>query len=158
MTDAAAVPGPHRVPVQVRFCDLDPYDHVNHTVLVAYFEIGRVEALASVGMGLDRLKTLDTNLLVVSIRTRFLAPGRLGDALVVESGLAEVGRVRATWLQRIVIASAEPGDETVVATQIVTSAATNGAGRPRRFSDDLVTALAPYGVAPDWLGSSAPRD
>jgi len=144
-------PTPHRTELRVRFYELDPYDHVNHSATVAYFEVGRVEALASVGMGLDRLKKLDTNLVVIGIATRFLAPATLGDELVVESGVGEVGRVKATWLQRIV-----RGDD-VIATQVVTSASTNGAGRPKRFSDDLVAALEPYALPPDWLGAAAPR-
>ena len=141
----------HRCELRVRFSELDPYDHVNHAATVVYFEVGRVEALASVGMGLDRLKTLDTHLVVIAIHTRFLAPATLGDDLVVESGVGAVGRVRATWLQRIV-----RGDD-VIATQVVTSVSTNGAGRPRRFSAELIAALEPYALPEDWLGSSAPH-
>ena len=142
---------PHRAELRVRFYELDPYDHVNHSATVAYFEVGRVEALASVGMGLDRLKALDTNLVVIGVHTRFLAPAGLGDELMVESGVGEVGRVRAVWLQRIV-----RGDD-VIATQVVTSASTNGAGRPKRFADELIAALEPYALPDDWLGATAPR-
>ncbi len=89
--------------------------------------------------------------MVIGIHTRFLAPATLGDELVVESGVGEVGRVRASWLQRIV-----RGDD-VIATQVVTSASTNAAGRPKRFADELIAALEPYALPADWLGATAPR-
>ena len=41
---------------RVRFHELDPYDHVNHAMYVTYFEIGRVDALDAIGLGLDVMK------------------------------------------------------------------------------------------------------
>ena len=35
----------HQLDIKVRFCELDPYGHVNHSIYVQYFEAGRVEAL-----------------------------------------------------------------------------------------------------------------
>lgn len=141
----------HQLHLRVRFYELDPYNHVNHSAYIQYFEAGRVEALASVGMGLDHLQRLGTNLLVTAIRTRFVQPAVLGDDLLVESGVSAIGRAKATWLQRI----SREGD--VLVTQEVVSGCTNSAGRPTRFSAELVDALAPCRVEPDWLGRLAPR-
>ena len=33
----------HRTTIRVRFYELDPYNHVNHSVYVSYFESARVE-------------------------------------------------------------------------------------------------------------------
>lgn len=143
---------PHCTNLRVRFGELDPYGHVNHSVYVGYFEVGRVEALAEVGMGLDRLqRDLGVNMVVVEIHTRFVASAVLGDDLVVESGLRAVGRAKATWAQRV-----RRGAE-VLATQVMLSACTTAAGRPTRFPAELVEALEPFRVTGDWLGSSAPR-
>ncbi len=136
----------HRHELRVRFCELDPYGHVNHSIYVQYFEAGRVEALDSVGMGLHVLqRDLGLSVVVADIATRFLASAVLGDTLVVESGLSRVGRVKATWLQRVV-----RGDE-VVATQRMTSGCLGIEGRPTRFPAELVTALEPFRVDDDWL-------
>ena len=136
----------HRLELRVRFCELDPYGHVNHSVYVQYFEAGRVEALDSAGMGLDVLQQqLGLSLVVADIATRFLASAVLGDTLVVESGLSRVGRVKATWLQRVL-----RGDE-VVATQRMTSGCLGLDGRPTRFPAQLVAALQPFHVDDDWL-------
>ena len=136
----------HRLDLKVRFCELDPYGHVNHSIYVQYFEAGRVEALDSVGMGLHVLQgDLGLTIVVAEIQTRFLASAMLGDTVVIESGLSKVGRVKATWLQRAV-----RGDE-VLATQRMVSGCLSTEGRPTRFPDALVEALEPFRVDDDWL-------
>lgn len=135
----------------MRFGELDPYRHVNHAVYLAYFEAGRVDALAAVGMGLDRLQADDVALVVSDLRVRFLAPAFLGEALVVESGISDFGRARASWFQRV-----RRGDEVLV-TQVLRSGCTDLSGRIRRFPDGLVDALRPLALPVDWLGNAAPR-
>lgn len=136
----------HRLDLKVRFCELDSYGHVNHSIYVQYFEAGRVEALDSVGMGLHVLQgELGLTIIVAEIQTRFLASAMLGDTVVIESGLSKVGRVKATWLQRAV-----RGDE-VLATQRMVSGCLSVEGRPTRFPDTLVDALEPFRVDDDWL-------
>ncbi|MGI9621482.1 MAG: acyl-CoA thioesterase [Acidimicrobiales bacterium] len=142
----AASSAAHRTDVKVRFCELDPYGHVNHSIYVQYFEVGRVEALHSVGMGLDVLqREFDMTIVVTQIATRFHRSAMLADTLTIESGLSEVGRVKATWLQRVV-----RGDE-VIATQKMVSGSLSTAGKPVRFPSRLVEALEIYRVETDWL-------
>lgn len=136
---------PHSSPLRVRFYELDPYGHVNHSVYVQYFEVGRAEALADAGMGLSVLQAEQgLNLVVVEIHTRFIASAVMGDHLVVESGLSGVSRAKATWSQRLL-----RGDE-VIATQKMVSACLGASGKPVRFPAELVTALADYRVPEDW--------
>lgn len=142
---------PHHCSVRVRFGELDPYAHVNHTVYVQYFEHGRVEALASVGQPLDVLLAEDAAMVVAQISTRFLQPAHLGDDLVVESAMTDVRRASATWLQRIV------RDDSVIATQVARVGCTTRAGRPRAFPAAMAGALDPFVVDGDFLGSEAPR-
>ena len=47
---------PHRTTIRVRFYELDPYNHVNHSVYVSYFESARVELLAEVGYSLASMR------------------------------------------------------------------------------------------------------
>ena len=47
---------PHRHPVKVRFYELDPYGHLNHSVYVQLFETGRIELLDEAGLGLHDLE------------------------------------------------------------------------------------------------------
>ena len=61
---------PHRHPVKVRFYELDPYGHLNHSVYVQLFEIGRIELLDEAGLGLHDLEAEGFRF-VVSIRSFF---------------------------------------------------------------------------------------
>lgn len=138
--------GPHRLDLKVRFCELDPYGHVNHSVYVQYFEAGRVEALDSVGMGLHVLQAeLGLSVVVAEIQTRFMAAAMLGDMVVVESGISKVGRVKSTWLQRV------SRDGVVLATQRMVSGCLGVEGRPTRAPAALVEALEVFRVDDDWL-------
>ena len=62
----------HETSVKVRFYELDPYDHVNHTNYFSYFETARIEYLTEMGWGLDVLKSEGFQLVVVEIRGAFL--------------------------------------------------------------------------------------
>ena len=129
---------PHTTSLRVRFYELDPYGHVNHSIYVQYFESARVRLLSDIGFGLDRLQQ-DGFLIVVSrINTRFLASAVLDDELVVETELATTRRVSATWAQRI-----RRGEE-LIATQDVEVGCTTPDGKITRWPEPLVTALSPY--------------
>src|SRR5690606_12139078 len=57
--------------LKVRFYELDPYDHVNHTNYFSYFETARIEYLADMGWGLDVMKDQGWQLVVVEAHARF---------------------------------------------------------------------------------------
>ena len=125
----------HRTPIKVRFYELDPYRHLNHSVYIQYFEVGRIDLFASYGWTLTGMADLGVQIVVSEITTRFLGPGVEGDELVVETWVEEIQRVSARFRQRIV-----RGD-TVLATQTVVGACTNLEGRPTRFPAELADAL-----------------
>ena len=122
----------HTTSVKVRFYELDPYDHVNHTNYFSYFETARIEYLTEMGWGLDVLKENGLQLVVVEITARFLAAARYGEELTINTWVEEAGRVRSTWRQTML-----RGDEEV-ARATVTAAFTDLAGRPRRVPQDFL--------------------
>lgn len=99
----------HRTEHRVRFHELDPYDHVNHAIYVTYFEIGRVDALAAVELGLTALKEVGYQLVVV-----------------ISTGVSDFGRASTVWSQEI----HRGGDR--IASGTVTAAITDTDGRPTR--------------------------
>ena len=127
----------HTTSIRVRFYELDPYDHVNHTNYFAYFETARIEFLSALGFGLDVLKERGWQLVVVEIKARFLVAARYGDELTIETAVAEVGRVKSTWHQQM-----SRGEEQV-ATLEVTAAFTDLEGKPRRIPDEFAEAITP---------------
>jgi len=121
--------------VKVRFYELDPYDHVNHTNYFSYFETARIEYLADMGWGLDVLKAQGWQFVVVEIKARFLAAARYGEELTIHTWVVDAGRVKSTW-QQIMLR----GDEEV-ARITVTAAFTDLEGRPRRLPPEFVQHL-----------------
>lgn len=128
----------HKTPISVRFYELDPYRHINHSVYIQYFETGRIDLLKHVGWSLTQMADLGTQIVVVSIETQFIAPGVEGDELVVETWVEEVKRVSMHFGQRLV-----RGDD-VLATQSVHGACVSLDGRPKRIPDDLTAGLISF--------------
>jgi acyl-CoA thioester hydrolase len=125
----------HRTPISVRFYELDPYGHLNHSVYIQYFEVGRIDLFSSFGWTLGGLADLGTQIVVSSITTSFLSPGVEGDQLVVESWVEDVKRVTTTFGQRIM------RGHTVLAEQTVIGACLNTEGRPMRFPAEMTEAM-----------------
>lgn len=119
----------------MRFYELDPYNHVNHTNYLAYFETARVEYLAELGFGLDVMKERGFHLVVVGLEARFVASAGLHDLLTVETRVAEVGRVTSTWRQDMT-----RGDD-VIATLEINAAFTGTDGKPRRIPAEFAEAV-----------------
>jgi acyl-CoA thioester hydrolase len=122
----------HTTSVKVRFYELDPYDHVNHTIYFSYFETARIDYLAEMGWGLHRLKDEGWQFVVVELNARFLAAARFGEELTIHTWIEEVGRVKSTWQQMML-----RGEETV-ARLTVSAAFTDLQGKPRRIPEEFI--------------------
>ncbi len=122
----------HTTSLKVRFYELDPYDHVNHTNYFSYFETARIEYLTDMGWGLDYLKAQGWQLVVVELQARFLAAARYGEELTIHTWIQDAGRVRSTWRQTMLRGEEE------VARLTVEAAFTDLQGRPRRIPEPFV--------------------
>lgn len=121
----------HTTSLKVRFYELDPYDHVNHTNYFSYFETARIEYLSDMGWGLDVLKERGWQLVVVEIEARFLVAARFGQELTIHTWVEEAGRVKSIWRQAML-----RGDDEVARLK-VTAAFTDLEGRPRRLPQEF---------------------
>lgn len=131
----------HTMQLPVRFHELDTYGHVNHAVYLTYFEVARIEALASIDCGLDRLQADGFHLIVIDVRLRYLRPATFGHVLTVETEVTEIRRASARWRQRIV----REGE--LVASLELRGAFTDRDGRPHRIPQPYVDALGPLLVS-----------
>jgi len=132
----------HTIRVRVRFYELDPYNHVNHSVYVSYFETARVELLTEAGYGLGSMHRDGLTILVSEIHTRFVKAAGEGDELAVETEILEFRRVTSRWHQRII-----RGDE-LIAAQDLRAAMVTTEGKPTRFPDGFLEAMKPYMADP----------
>ena len=126
----------HVTEIRVRFYELDPYNHVNHTNYLAYFETARVEYLTDVGYGMDVMKERGFQIVVVDLHARFLAAAGLRDVLIVTTSVLEIGRVTSTWGQEMT-----RGEEKIAALE-VKAAITDLSGRPRRVPEEFAAAFS----------------
>ncbi len=85
--------------VQKRFCDIDPFRHVNNTAQYAYLDLGKTDLFARLGVG---SVARGTSAVTVSAHTDFMVQIRYEDEITVESEVESVGHKSITLMQRIV--------------------------------------------------------
>ena len=126
----------HSTTIRVRFYELDPYGHVNHSIYIQYFEAARVEWLAAIGFALEKMGNDGLQIVVTELNTRYLGSAGPSDVLTVESRLSELRRASMSFEQRIL-----RGSEVLV-EQTITAAMVNTTGRPTRVPPELASALS----------------
>ncbi len=147
----------HETELVVRFNELDPYNHVNHSVYVTYLEVGREQALRACDLPLPRLSAEGYQLVVTRLDIRYRAAAEAGERLTVVTEVLEMRRASGVWRQRV-----RRGQDVLV-TADVTIGVTDLNGRPTRPPEWLMSGLsslsAPQtGVSEDGVAdSSAPE-
>jgi acyl-CoA thioester hydrolase len=97
---AAAEPhAVHRLPIQLRFADIDMLGHVNNVAYASYVEMARVEFLRSLG---ERV----TSIIVAHLALDYRRPVHEGRALAVDTWVEKIGRTSVT-LRQVVWADAD---------------------------------------------------
>jgi len=129
---------PHSTEIAIRFYELDPYNHLNHSAYIQYFETARIELLGAAGFELQSMMEDGVMIVVTEIATKFLSSATSGDVVTVETEVVEFKRVTSTWRQRILRAGE------VIATQELRAALVNLDGRPIRFPEEMIAALEPF--------------
>ena len=125
-----------RSTVDVRFYELDPYNHLNHTVYLAYCEIGRIEAMEQRGIGMEALDELGYRVIVVDLVAKFIAPAVAGNRLDVVTEVVRIRRAGHDWRQHI------ERDGQVLFTASIRAGMTDRDGRPVRVPDFVQEALS----------------
>lgn len=90
----------HRLPVQIRFNDVDRYGHVNNNAYFAYYDLGKQEYLYKVLKADYRNEEVVP--VIANINADFIMPIYYGDEIVVETRVAHVGKKSFTLHQRAV--------------------------------------------------------
>jgi acyl-CoA thioester hydrolase len=85
----------HVTPVQVRFGDTDRFGHINNASFATYAEIARIELITSLGEALG-------GMILAHMAIDFRRQLHVGDALVVWTRVARIGRSSITMRQALV--------------------------------------------------------
>lgn len=92
-----------RVPVEVRFRDLDSLGHVNNAVYLTYFEVARIAYIARLGLS-DPVRP---TMLLARIEVDYLRPVHLGEPVEIGLRTSVVG-TKSFTLDCELTASGEP--------------------------------------------------
>ena len=90
----------HKMPIQIRFNDVDRYGHVNNNAYFSYYDLGKVDYLSSV-LNLYA-GTPDVVPVIANINADFFMPVFYSDDIVVETCIPHVGTKSFTLVQRAI--------------------------------------------------------
>lgn len=88
-------------PIQKRFSDIDPFQHVNNVAQQMYFDVGKVEYYEKV-LGADALLG-DLRIVTVSTSTSYLGQVRMGDPVRVTTTCERIGTKSLTLFQQMLV-------------------------------------------------------
>ena len=92
----------HKVPVQMRFSDVDGFGHVNNGVYSDYYDLGRMYYMRDVLGWLPGDTKRDDQLVVVSTKTDFLGQIFLGQSIQVLTRVYELGNKSLKMVQWLI--------------------------------------------------------
>lgn len=130
----------HSTTFRVRYGETDQMGYVYHGDYAEYFEVGRVEALRSLGFSYRRLEAEGVMLPVHDLHVRYYKPARYDDLITVRTTIDALPNVRIIFRYEVYN---EAGDLlTEASTTLVFVDRTSM--RPCRAPQQLLDALAPY--------------
>jgi acyl-CoA thioester hydrolase len=89
----------HSLPVQIRFNDTDPAGHVNNSVYMEYFDLGKVDYFREVtGTSMD---FEGISLVIASFKVDFFEPVFLNDSIEVKTRIGSLGNKSLEMMQQI---------------------------------------------------------
>ena len=100
----------HSIPVQLRFNDTDALGHVNNSVYLSFYDLGKTDYFNTI-RGLE-IKQRDVDVVIAHIDVDFIAPVFLNDHIAVQTRVSAIGNKSFSLKQRIV--DQETGEEKCV--------------------------------------------
>ena len=125
------------LPVRIYYEDTDAAGIVYYANYFRFLERGRTEFLRALGHDQNVLMKEGIAFAVRSASAEFLKPARLDDLLMVETGIAELGRAQLSFVQRI-----RRDHELLLDAKIRIACIDPAAGRPIRMPRILHEQLA----------------
>lgn len=90
----------HKLPLQIRFNDIDILGHVNNSVYFSYFDLGKSEYFMEVRKGKINISNID--IVVANVNCNFLAPVMYDEHIEVQTHVTHIGTHSFTVEQLLV--------------------------------------------------------
>ena len=91
----------HRLPIQIRFNDVDMLGHVNNTMYLQYLDLGKSDYFLQFSEN-GHLDKLSLGVVIANINIDFHAPTMMHEEIEVRTAVAEIGHKSIVLDQRIV--------------------------------------------------------
>lgn len=130
----------HDTSFRVRYGETDQMGYVYYGDYAEYFEVGRVEALRSLGFPYRRLEEEGVMLPVHDMHVRYHLPARYDDLITIRTTIEAMPGVRIVFRYEVLN---EAGELLTEASTTLVFVDKNSM-RPCRVPQHLVDALAPY--------------
>ena len=126
--------------IRVRYAETDRMGYVYYGNYAAFYEVGRVETLRSLGINYRELEDFGVMLPVASMNTRFIRPAFYDDLLRVVTSIPEMPGSRIVFTYKIYNEASvliNEGETTLVFVQVDSK-------KPCKAPDQLLNLLSPY--------------
>lgn len=89
-----------KLPVQIRFNDIDALGHVNNNIYLSFFDLGKVEYLEQLRGA--SVSWIEGSMVIARLEVDFLSPTFYKEKVRVESRVARLGNKSGDFIQRLV--------------------------------------------------------
>jgi acyl-CoA thioester hydrolase len=129
----------HETQLRVRYAETDQMGYVYYGNYTQYFEVGRVEALRSLGMTYKQLEESGVMMPVLECHLKYIKPARYDDSLLLRTIVPELPGIRMRFLYELYRESVllHKGETTLVFVDKNTM-------RPCQAPESLLALLRPY--------------
>lgn len=90
----------HQLPIQVRMTDIDPIGHVNNSVQLSYYDLGRLNYLEKLQN--KKIVWAELDMVIVHVSCDFMQSIYINDLIAVETKVLEIGEKSVKMIQRII--------------------------------------------------------
>jgi acyl-CoA thioester hydrolase len=126
--------------VRDRYGETDRMGYVYYGTYALYFEVGRVEALRSLGFPYREIEEQGVLLPVHDMHVKYHRPARYDDVLTIRTTIRTSPSVRIVFDHQVLDAQGAVLTEAAITLVFVDRVS----GRPRAAMKELVEALSPY--------------
>ncbi len=130
----------HETTLRVRYGETDRMGYVYYGTYPLYYEVGRVEALRSLGFPYRAIEEGGVMLPVHDMQVKYHKPARYDDRLTIRTTIVAPPTVRIAFRYEVLSEAGALLNEATTTLVFVDRAT----GRPRQAMKELVDALAPY--------------
>lgn len=130
----------HETFLDVRYYETDLMGIVHHSNYVRYFECGRVQMLADMGLPIHEIERAGIMLPVVSVECNYKLPTKMGDRLRIVSKIEKIPMAKMEIRNEIY----NHNNELVCFGKVVLGFIHSQSRRPTRAPKSLIDKITPY--------------